>query len=472
MELNMRKLLMFICLLMATFQMLGFSIYKFEERFDQLDFLGEFGDKKNGYYILSEDPAEAFFFCNRTSSKVPFSHEIPRIAVHPETGKEYTVVGVYSAAFSYEGFGSYFREECWPGGGDRKTCSGYLERLYLPETLRYLERHSLYKTGLNEIDIPESVEWIGGYSFYDCVLLERVKMPDRVMVIEESTFHNCEKLRTINVPSQLEVIGPNAFNGCTLLESFDLPEDMRSIDYFAFAGCSQLKYAYIGNSMRKIGYNPWFHCGSMEKIIVSPYNEYFRSVDGALYNRYVTALISWPCAKGELKLPASVKTLRPWSVSDPSNPESYTIPEGIETIELDPQNLAQIHMGILNLPSSLKEIVLVNDFIPYSIDIQEIRIDREDPPEVITQNGRWGGNRYFLNVILRVPSGSKLKYGSSPLWGRFKIQETEESDIDQISADIVSDPEYYTLSGIKVAEPRPGDLLIRKIGNTVTKIIF
>ncbi len=57
----------------------------------------------------------------------------------------------------------------------------------------------IYGLKLQEISLPESIEVIGEYAFYNCKELIRVNMPGGRIQIENGTFMNCEKLAYVNV---------------------------------------------------------------------------------------------------------------------------------------------------------------------------------------------------------------------------------------------------------------------------------
>lgn len=67
------------------------------------------------------------------------------------------------------------------------------------------------------IIIPKNVKGIKGSAFYNCSLLEEVKMSDNIQEISESAFNGCSSLTSIVLPKSLEIIGESAFANCSKL---------------------------------------------------------------------------------------------------------------------------------------------------------------------------------------------------------------------------------------------------------------
>lgn len=93
-------------------------------------------------------------------------------------------------------------------------------------------------TAVTRIVIPDGVEEIQKYAFYNCPSLESVVIPDSVRFIREYAFYNDAKLKTVNL-GNVEAIGAEAFSGCKSLGSADLKKAY-AIDREAFKNCTSL----------------------------------------------------------------------------------------------------------------------------------------------------------------------------------------------------------------------------------------
>ncbi len=74
----------------------------------------------------------------------------------------------------------------------------------------------------NEIDssviIPNGVEEIGKYAFYNCESVYTMLLPETVRFIGIGAFNYCSNLSSINIPKSVIDIEGNIFSGCSLLD--------------------------------------------------------------------------------------------------------------------------------------------------------------------------------------------------------------------------------------------------------------
>lgn len=108
-------------------------------------------------------------------------------------------------------------------------------------------------TALTSITIPDSVKYVGEYSFAGCDRLKKVILPSKLREIHKGTFRWCRGLEEAMLPRELEAVRLSAFEGCESLKSVDLPEGVTSIEEGAFAGCKNLASIYIPDSVVEIG---------------------------------------------------------------------------------------------------------------------------------------------------------------------------------------------------------------------------
>lgn len=95
-------------------------------------------------------------------------------------------------------------------------------------------------TSITELDIPNTVRYIGASAFSGCTSLERVSIPENVTSISEGMFLGCSSLSRVELPDTLTTIGSYAFAYCSALSEIDLPESLSYIGGSAFIECSSL----------------------------------------------------------------------------------------------------------------------------------------------------------------------------------------------------------------------------------------
>ncbi len=72
-------------------------------------------------------------------------------------------------------------------------------------------------TGCNKTVIPEGIETIGEYAFYNMRALTHITIPQSVTEIGESAFDECENLSTVHLQKGIQTIGYCAFANCLKL---------------------------------------------------------------------------------------------------------------------------------------------------------------------------------------------------------------------------------------------------------------
>lgn len=117
--------------------------------------------------------------------------------------------------------------------------NSYSGDIVIPETVTYndtvysvksieLEAFALSE-GLTSIIIPNSIDTIAPFAFFDC-----------------------SNLALITIPNTTKYIGAAAFKGCKNITSINLPDSIRSIEGFMFSSCTNLKNIKIPNTVTHI----------------------------------------------------------------------------------------------------------------------------------------------------------------------------------------------------------------------------
>ena len=163
------------------------------------------------------------------------------------------------------------------------------------------------------VKIPETVEdqpvaVIGRDSFKQSRDFTAVILPKTTRIIEDGAFFNCSWLRQITIPEGVIRIDEGAFAGCALTEVF-LPA---SVTHFS---------------------NAVYQCPSFVSIEVDPRNSVFKSIDGILYDKQVTAVLR--CPEGRTKpvtLPPTVHHVARMAFHHCVNISSITLPDAVDSI--------------------------------------------------------------------------------------------------------------------------------------------
>ena len=125
-----------------------------------------------------------------------------------------------------------------------------------------------YPAGKQEeaYEVPQGIQQIKSYAFYDCSALTSIKLPDSVTSIGEYAFAWCSSLTTIELPDSVTSIGDKAFRDCSALTSIELPDSVTSIGNDAFFGCSALTNIELPDSVTSIGDSAFYDCSALTSI--------------------------------------------------------------------------------------------------------------------------------------------------------------------------------------------------------------
>ena len=134
-----------------------------------------------------------------------------------------------------------------------------------------------YCSGLNSIEIPNSVTYIGKWAFIGCSGLVSIEIPNSVIEIDYCAFAGCSSMTSVIIPNSVTSIGQYTFINCTGLTSVTIGNSVSTIGGAAFGGCTNLTSIEIPSSVTSIVTNPFSDCSGLEQIIVDSGNTVYDS---------------------------------------------------------------------------------------------------------------------------------------------------------------------------------------------------
>ena len=147
--------------------------------------------------------------------------------------------------------------------------------------------------------------------------LTEITMPDSVLYIGEYSFA-CETLSSIKLSKNLTKISEHAFYG-TKIEKIVIPDSVTKIEAYAFANCTYLKEVYIPHSVEEIEGGAFASCDDLEKIEINEVNPYYVVENNIVYTRDKTTLLL-VCAGGDYEddfvIPETVTTIAQYAFSE------------------------------------------------------------------------------------------------------------------------------------------------------------
>lgn len=187
-------------------------------------------------------------------------------------------------------------------------------------------------------------------------------------------------IRSVTVSEGVSSVSKHAFFGLEALEQAQIADTVTSMGDCCFFACYELKELTIPASVESIGIMPFVDCMSLEKIEVDSANAHYADVDGVLFDKDMTLLITVPAASSfteytvpetvttiadfafgvcmgleKITLPRSVITLGYGAFCNCTGLQSFTIPDGITTL---PMNLFAACSALkeVNIPKSVTVI--------------------------------------------------------------------------------------------------------------------
>ena len=215
------------------------------------------------------------------------------------------------------------------------ACSA-LENIIIPDSVTTMGSGVFVNcTGLTSAILSSGLTALPNALFFGCSSLETVSIPNSITTIGNQVFENCVALATVNLPENLTLLGTSAFYGCSALTNITLPATLLEIESSAFRDCALLTQITIPGSVTTLGQYIFVNCSLLSAINVESSNMNFSSLDGVLFNKDMTAIISYPTGKtnSNYVIPASVTTILSNAFRDNPHLTSVYIPNTVTTIE-------------------------------------------------------------------------------------------------------------------------------------------
>ena len=144
-----------------------------------------------------------------------------------------------------------------------------LVSVVLPDTIDRIEMYAFYEcTSLKCIVMPQEMSYIGYQAFRGCSDLEKISIPEGIEFLDEVMFAGCTQLKEIDLPNTLKQLGMGVFAGCENIESIDLPDSITYMDGSVFSSCSNMKHLKLPSALENIDDYTFRGCISLEELVI------------------------------------------------------------------------------------------------------------------------------------------------------------------------------------------------------------
>ncbi len=292
-----------------------------------------------------------------------------------------------------------------------------ITKVTLPKNIVRIENSAFSSSGITEITFPETVEYIGKYSFAGCKSLNTVTLPNSVTNINDYCFENCSNLREVKLSESLTYIPYSSFPYCDIRE-LTLPSSITSVGQNSFCGNTNLEKINFSENLIEIGRNAFGGCTSLTSVVT----------------------------------PQSLKIIRYYAFSGCTKVESLVLNEGLESLENWSFNDCDLLTDVV-IPSS---VTYCSAAFSSCDGLKHLRVLAVIPP---TTDGSCPMSNVNLNdVTLHVPYWSTTEYLDASGWSQFK---TVEPSYDMPQNIIINKDFDFALTQDIPEDYRPNINLVR-----------
>lgn len=149
-------------------------------------------------------------------------------------------------------------------------CGG---RIDIPDSVTYLDDLALYGTYATYVKLPNTLTTLYGGSsigfLTNAIYLEEVVLPNNLVEIGAYAFKNCAQLKTINIPDSVTTIGTCAFMDCASLTSLTLPNNITSVPASLILNCNSIHTVTLGTNVTDVAGNALDGCTGIKNIVLN-----------------------------------------------------------------------------------------------------------------------------------------------------------------------------------------------------------
>jgi hypothetical protein len=293
-------------------------------------------------------------------------------------------------------------------------CDAKIKTITIPQSVECIEDFAFEFSKIREIEIPDTVTELGEWAFGWCYLLEKIQLPNKITVLNKDIFCGCEKLKELDIPASVKIIEDDAICCAHNLKKLILHDGLEEInDDLKF---TKIGKVYIPKTVKKIlSGTPLLAKHYKIQFEVDVENPYLSSIDGSLYNKKKTILISaYRKNSKKFVVPDGVTKIADYVFMD-AQIEDIVLPESLTTLGhrcFDSCN----HLKEIRLPKSLISM----DFRAFDDckKLERMEIYAEEPPKIT--NPCWKFMNDSQTLSLYVPKGSVETYKAAKYWKDIK----------------------------------------------------
>lgn len=276
-----------------------------------------------------------------------------------------------------------------------------LESLRLPKSAVKVGEGVCAGSSLREVIVPQGVEEIGDYAFYNCPELSDVRLSASLSKIGRMAFAKCSKLSSLDLSStQVTTLPDGCMADCRSLLSLKLPSQLTELGSEVFAGTAVRRLEF--KNLKKISAYALAGMPALESVAIygSPEIERGTVADNPMLEEVTLSLTSIP----ELFAANSPSVNASSLLSHAEHVGHYALASSAVDSLILGSELRTIGKGALANASSL-----------VYIDARDLGTNM---PDVETNAF---ANLDCPSIVLHVQRGTADLWGAHPVWSNFMI---------------------------------------------------
>ena len=256
---------------------------------------------------------------NLTSLSIPASVDsIGMMAITNSRDLESIEINASNKSFKYnDGYLTSY-------DGKRLIFSQWREgELEIPEGIETVDDYTFFEmSGLTDVTFPSSMRELGELAFYNCAALSSIDFGDGIQKVGRMCFQNCKKLTSVKIPASMRELGLQAFCYDEKISTLTIAEGLEKIGDSAFLGCTSIRRVTLPSTIKEWGAAIFYQC---TRLMVAKFGEGTTVVPDQMFN-YDTNLY-------DVTLPNTVKTIERASFYNTKVTDaSFTWPEQLDSI--------------------------------------------------------------------------------------------------------------------------------------------
>lgn len=299
-----------------------------------------------------------------------------------------------------------------------------ITELVIPDDVEKIGSFTFYNVNnLTSITIGSGVKTVGEKAFYYCYNVNELIIPDNVTEIGKGAFSSMRGITDLTIGSGIETIPEEAFVACQALTTLNIPDNVKTIGVNAFKSCMSLSDVNFGTGLTTIAKDA-FILSSRIKNVSAPSIDMWCNLDfesmqsNPVYFSKSLTIGGEPVT--DVAFPSGIGMVKPFTFHSVSTLENISLPDDVTEIGASAFYLCS-NLASIDLPNtitaiggyafqsctSLTEMVLPESLvtIPASLFNNDTALQRVVIPESVTTFGDFAFGGCTALTDLNIPSG-------------------------------------------------------------------